>query len=83
MAGVLIYRTLGRDERILHRPGLAERRRVVHGHTIKYRIGVRARKPLHHVQILGRPAEPRLIVEIGRIDNQRAALPMPHRIAQP
>ena len=44
--------------------------------TIQKRLAIDASEALDHVQVFRGPAEPRLVREIGGVDNQRVAFPM-------
>src|SRR4051812_11852619 len=83
MAGVLVNVPARRRPRHLTRPRPFPRRRVLYRETIQQRLVIHTSEPLHHVQVLRRSAEPRLVGEIRGVDNERVAFPMSHRIAHP
>ena len=55
---------------------------IVDGRPVENRFRVDALKALDHVQVLARSTEPGLVREIGGVDYQCVALPMPDRIAE-
>ena len=57
--------------------GILDRERVVD------RVRVDAREPLVDVQRRRGDSEPRLVVEVGRVDDQRVAFPVAARVAVP
>src|SRR5437764_1230339 len=68
-------------------PLLGERLGIVHDHFVRDVPEVRARETLNEVQLIAvRVAdrvEPRLVVEVDRVDDERVAFPMADRIAEP
>src|SRR5438552_467513 len=83
VAGVLVE-TLGRRvPRIFAGPRSVPRRRILDSEAIEERPRIDAREALDDVQVLARAAELRLVREVGRVDDERIALPMPDRVAHP
>src|ERR1051325_7956419 len=68
-------------------PGTSERLAVLNPSLIREEIRFSARDALDNMQRvameISRPVEPGLRIEIGDIHDQRLALPMPARIADP
>src|SRR5438093_1479542 len=68
-------------------PLLGERLGIVHDHFVRDVPEVRAREALNEVQLIAvRVAdrvEPRLVVEVDLVDDERVAFPMAGRIAEP
>src|SRR5262249_41112076 len=83
MTRVLVHDLIGPDPWILARPRSLPGRRVLNRKPIEQRLGVEPAEPLDHMEILARALKLRLVGEVGRVDDERVALPMPDRISHP
>src|SRR5437899_6912189 len=82
MTGVFPERPRDLLYRYFSRPGPGPHPLILHSELVKTRVLISAREPFNHVQVL-RPRERSPICKIGRIDDQRVALPAADRVAHP
>src|SRR5688572_5451132 len=68
---------------VFTRPRLVPGRRIFNCKPIEERFVVDAVEPFGDLQTIRRAAEPRLVVEVGRLNDQGIAFPPPDRVAKP
>ena len=83
VARVLEHQVVGRRPRLLAGPGPYPRLRILDRELIPERLRVDAREALDDVQVLARASEAGLVGEVGRVDDQRVALPPADGVAEP
>src|ERR1700719_4283393 len=78
VTGIFVNRFGGRRPSVLAGPRPVPRVRVLHREAVQQRIVVDAREALYDVEVFRRSTKRSLVVEIGRVDNERVPFPMPH-----
>src|SRR5205085_5004871 len=82
MTGVLPEWSRDLVNRHFSRPGSDPHPRILHGKLVENGVLAAACDPFSHVQVLG-SRERTQICEIGGVDHQSIALPVPDRVAHP
>src|SRR6185295_4672861 len=83
VARVLVEMILGDRPGIFAGPRLIPGLRILDCEPVLQRVRARARETLRDLEVLGRAAEAGLVGEVRRLDDERVAFPMPHRVAEP
>src|SRR5262245_30060323 len=83
VARVLEDALVGLRHRYGRAPRTRERGRVVHGELVQQRVLVDASETLDEMELVVSPAKTGPAVEVRRVDDERVALPLAARIAQP
>src|SRR5262252_1702521 len=83
VTGELVDRSVGPNHRVGHGPGPRPRRRIVYREAVLEGVGIEAREAFDEMEVRAGAAEARLVGEVGRVDDERVALPVSARIADP
>src|SRR4029453_12188796 len=83
VAGVLVDRTLARSHGERRRPGPHPCRRIVDGELVTDRVRIHALETLDETQVRSRSPVVRFVRKVGRLHDERVALPATPRIAEP